>query len=121
MRKKIKNIKKKHPIKFFIVLLSFLIAGVGGFLTCKFLTKNDKFVLIGDKEINLILGQKYKDEGAQVIFFGKDCSKQIKVSNNIDYSLPGCYYIKYEYSNLFYKNVVKYRYVNILEKEVTNE
>lgn len=119
-KKNIEKVKKKHPIAFIIVILMFAVGIIGGYFTVKTLTKNDTFELIGEKYITLTLGQSYQDEGAKAVFFGRDVSDEIVIENNIDFSSAGQYYIKYEYSNFLYKNVVKYRYVTITSEEVAD-
>lgn len=119
-KKKLEKVKKKHPIAFIVVIALFAVGIFGGYFLVKTLTENDTFELIGEKYITLTLGQSYQDEGVKVIFFGRDMSGEIVTENNIDYSSVGQYYIKYEYSNFLYKNVVKYRYVTITSEEVAD-
>ena len=119
-KKNIEKVKKKHPFAFIVVITLFAVGFIGGYFTVKTLTKNDTFELIGEKHITLTLGQSYQDEGAKAVFFGRDVSDEIVIENNIDFSSAGQYYIKYEYSSLFYKNVVKYRYVTITSEEVAD-
>lgn len=119
-KKNIEKVKKKHPFAFIVVITLFAVGFIGGYFTVKTLTKNDTFELIGEKYITLTLGQSYQDEGAKAVFFGRDVSDEIVIENNIDFSSAGQYYIKYEYSSLFYKNVVKYRYVTITSEEVAD-
>lgn len=119
-KKNIEKVKKKHPFAFIVVIALFAVGIIGGYFTVKTLTKNDTFELIGEKYIILTLGQSYQDEGAKAVFFGRDVSDEIVIENNIDFSSAGQYYIKYEYSNFLYKNVVKYRYVTITSEEVAD-
>lgn len=120
-KKNIEKVKKKHPFAFIVVIALFAVGIFGGYFTVKTLTKNDTFELIGEKHITLTLGQSYQDEGAKAVFFGKDVSSEIVSENNIDFTKAGQYYIKYEYSNAFYKNIVKYRYITIISEEVSDE
>ena len=120
-KKNIEKVKKKHPIAFIIVIWMFAVGIFGGYFTIKTLTKNDIFELVGEKYITLSLGQIYQDQGAKAVFFGKDISSEIVSENNIDFTKAGQYYIKYEYSNAFYKNIVKYRYITIISEEVSDE
>lgn len=119
-KKNIEKVKKKHPFAFIVVIALFAVGIFGGYFTVKTFTKNDTFELIGEKYITLTLGQSYQDEGAKAVFFGRDVSDEIVIENNIDFSSVGQYYIKYEYSNFLYKNVVKYRYVTITSEEVAD-
>lgn len=120
-KKNIEKVKKKHPFAFIVVIALLAVGIIGGYFTVKTITKNDTFELIGEKHITLTLGQSYQDEGAKAVFFGKDVSSEIVSENNIDFTKAGQYYIKYEYSNAFYKNIVKYRYITIISEEVSDE
>lgn len=69
--------KKKVP-KFiiFLFIFGFLIGGVSAF----FLTKNDCFVLNGDKEITLNLNEVYEEKGVKVIEYGKNISSDVIIT-----------------------------------------
>ena len=117
----VKKVQKKHPISFIIILVVFVVAICGGYFTSKTLTKDDKFEIIGEKEITLTIGDDYIEEGAIAIAFGRDISSQIEIdSSNLDITQAGEYYIKYSVDNYLYKNVFRYRYV-IVEENLTNE
>lgn len=111
VEKTIDKQRKAHPVAFLIVVIFLVIGAVAGFFTTKYLTRNDKFEIIGDQTITLNIGETYEDEGAVAISFGKDISADIKVENNIDNTKEGRYYIKYTIDNFRYNGVVKYRYI----------
>ncbi|MBQ8909259.1 MAG: DUF5011 domain-containing protein [Clostridia bacterium] len=118
----LKKVAKKHVKKKpWLILLVFVIAlgAVGGFFAADYLTKNDTFEIIGEQTIYLNVGQKYEDEGAKVISFGRDVSHKIKSENTIDESQPGEYYIKYSIDDFRFGKVCRYRYVIV--QEVGNE
>ena len=111
--------KQKISFKLILLLLLVGICLTGGFFTCKIICKNDKFEIIGQKTIFLTLGESYQDKGAIAISFGKDISSNIKRSDNIDYNVPGSYYIKYTIDNIRYKGVELYR--QLIIEEVSDE
>ena len=119
IKKSNKKDSKTLSIKFFIVVLVLILAVIAGYFTCKTLTKNDKFEIIGEKTITLEIGDEYIDQGAKAIAFGKDISSQIRTESNVDYDNVGEYYIKYFVDNILYKDVFRYRYIKIVE--VANE
>ena len=96
---------------------------MAGYFTSRYvLTKDDIFEVIGDKTITLTLGERYEDEGAIAIAFGKDVSSEIKVETNVDYEKEGTYYIRYTVDNIRYLNIERYRTIIIeAPSEVTNE
>lgn len=113
-----KTAKKTHFLLIFVVI--FLICGcVGGYFLGDHLVKNDKFELIGEKTITLNVGESYIEQGVNVVAFGKKVkSDKIKITNNVDTSKAGSYYVKYTTSNLRFFNVTRYRTVIVLESEV---
>lgn len=120
-KKQIEKIAKKvNP--FVLLLFVIIFAGfvAGGYFLSNNMIKNDTFELIGDKTIQLSVGQTYTDEGAKAISFGKDISHKIVTENNIDFSTAGNYYIKYTVDDIRFKDVVRYRTIIVVE-EVGNE
>ena len=75
--------------------------------------------LIGDKEINLYVGDTYIDDGAKATYNNQDISKNIKITNNVNTSVPGIYVVTYR---LEYNNSVKevQRTVIVLESLRSN-
>ena len=114
-KNKIKKVQKRHPISFLIVVVVLVVTAIAGYFTCKHLTQNDKFEIIGEKTITLTVGSEYEDEGVKAIAFGKDISSQIKAESNVDFNKIGEYYIKYSVDNILYKDVYRYRYIKIVE------
>lgn len=69
-----KAVKKSHPATLVLALL-FLIAGAAaGIIVSRELTKNDKFELLGEKQLTLAIGESYEEPGVKIISFGKDIS-----------------------------------------------
>lgn len=115
MAKKKSN-KKKLNIFLYVLAVFFIIGGVGGFFTFNYLTKDDKFEIIGDKEITLHVGEEYVEKGAIVISFGKDESAKIEIDkSNLNINEVGNYYIKYTASDYRFKGKVIYRYIEVVE------
>ncbi len=63
--------------------------------------KNIEFVLIGEKDIELEVGNQYIDQGAIAKLNNKDVSDKIKVSSNLDINKIGNYKIEYQIKNVF--------------------
>ncbi|MBE7073502.1 MAG: DUF5011 domain-containing protein [Clostridiales bacterium] len=110
IKTKAKKQLKKKPWLIAIVLL-IGVSAVGGFFAAKVMTQNDKFEILGEKTIYLSVGETYQDEGAVAVSFGRDVSVNIKSENNIDYTTPGDYYIKYTIKDIRFGNVCRYRYI----------
>lgn len=111
-----KSTKKKLNIFIYVLAVFFIIGGVGGFFTFNYLTKDDKFEIIGDKEITLHVGEEYVEKGAIVISFGKDESAKIEIDDsNLNINEVGNYYIKYTATDYRFKGKVRYRYVEVVE------
>lgn len=118
--------KSKKKLSFLIITILFIGAMIGGYFTAKYITRNDIFEIIGEKEVTINIGQIYQDEGARAISFGKDISKNIKSENNIDNLTAGKYYIKYTVEDFRYRGIERYRVVIVIDpnetiQEVTNE
>ena len=105
-------IKGKNKI-IFIFLVIAIISIFLGYFTGKIICGEDKFMLNGKSTIVLGLEQTYVDEGITAIAFGKDISNQVITITNINFGVPGQYYIKYTIKNIRFKGVEKYRIVII--------
>lgn len=118
-KSKIKKSVKNNPILFLVFVIVFAVCGVGGYFFSNHMIGNDKFEILGEKTINLTLGERYEDEGAIAISFGKDITDKIQTENTIDFERPGQYYIKYSVDDIRYNGV--YRYRTIVISEVADE
>ncbi len=112
-KKRTKN--KKRPVFLTLLLAIFVLFGAGGYFTFRQITKNDEFTLVGEKEVVLSVGEVYQEKGAKVISFGKDKSAQVVIESNVDTSVAGRYYVKYQVKDFRFKSVVRYRYVIVEE------
>lgn len=108
--------KKRHPLLKFLSFIFILALGVAcGCCVGVYLTRNDVFELIGEKTIEIKVGEQYEDEGVKVIAFGKEVSKdKIKVESNVDSSTAGEYQIVYTVSNLRYWDTQRVRDVKVV-------
>lgn len=108
----------KMSISLIVILIILIVGAVAGYFVAKKVTEDDKFVLVGEKVIEVEVGGSYEDEGAIVISFGKDISDKVKVdTSNVDYSTVGEYYIKYTVDNFRFKGIERYRIIKVVEAE----
>ncbi len=90
---------------------------VVGWISYKSVTKNDTFILIGQKEITLNVGDVFVDEGVKVISFGNDISNSVKVEGEVNTLKAGEYVLTYTVNNFKYNGVKKIRVVKVVENE----
>lgn len=60
----------------------------------------NEFRLIGEEKIYILVNGKYQDEGFVAYYQNRDYSEKVTVKNNINYKVPGVYYIDYSISEL---------------------
>ena len=94
-RKAKAKVKKIHPLSF-VVWILVLAAGIGaGYGGAALLCMNDRFVLNGKSEITVPVEEgkiyEYTDRGATVISFGRDRSREVRVSTDMEEIDPGIY------------------------------
>lgn len=128
--KKIKNTTKKTHVGIIISVIIFALIGIGGgiFASHK-ICENDVFVVLGEKNIELFVGDDFdfKDEGVKIISFGRDISNKVNIKTNltkdsqgnyvVDTSVEGEYYIIYTIDDIKYGNIQKVRTISILPTE----
>lgn len=96
-----KAVKKSHKGVLLLALLFLLIGAAAGAAVSWFMTKDDRFVLNGEKEITLAVGEVYEELGAEVISFGRDISENVVISGDtVDETTEGVYQIVYSVENL---------------------
>lgn len=96
-----KAVKKSHKGVLLLALLFLLIGAAAGAAVSWFMTKDDRFVLNGEKEITLAVGEAYEEQGAEVISFGRDISENVVISGDtVDESTEGVYQIVYSVEDL---------------------
>ena len=72
-----KAVKKSHPATLILAILFLIVGAVAGVVLSRELTKNDKFELIGEKQVELAIGESYKEAGVKIISFGRDISDKV--------------------------------------------
>ena len=89
-------VKISHPATVILTIV-FLIVGIAaGALVSKQLTKNDKFILNGEKTVQMEVGGAFVDEGATVISFGRDISSGVQVGGDeLNVQQEGIYQLIY--------------------------
>ena len=94
-------VKKSHPAAVILTIV-FLIVGIAaGVLVSRQITKNDKFILNGEKTVQMEVGGAFVDEGATVISFGRDISSDVQVSGDeLNADVEGVYQLVYTVDDL---------------------
>lgn len=95
------SVKKSHPATVILTIV-FLIVGIAaGVLVSRQITKNDKFILNGEKTVQMEVGGAFVDEGATVISFGRDISSDVQVSGDeLNADVEGVYQLVYTVDDL---------------------
>lgn len=115
LKQQAKKQVKKRPFYTLILIIVLAIGAVGGFFGAKFLIRDDTFEINGDQEITLEVGDDYVEQGATIISFGRDISKEVKIESTVDTAVAGTYYVKYTVEDIRFGNVERYRYVTVVE------
>lgn len=118
-----KIVKKTNKLTVFLVLVMFVIGGVAGAFTVKYLTRNDYFKLLGSETETVSVNSTYIDAGAKAVSFGKEIPEEkIEVIGleDVNTSKPGVYVIKYKVNNFRFKNYTLYRQITVINGEVNN-
>ena len=120
LEKTIDKQKKAHPVAFLLVVLFLVVGAVAGYFTVQYLTRDDRFEIIGEQSVTLEVGEEYVDEGAVAISFGRDISDKVEIdTSNIDNTKADRYYVKYTVDDIRYNGVVKYRFVVFVDEIAT--
>ena len=120
-----KTIKKMHPMTLIIGIV-FLIMGVAiGYFTSFYLTKNDVFDVLGDKNVVVEVGSSgvYTDQGVKCISYGRDLSSDVVIDTNMtknddgtytfDTTKEGEFYIIYTVDDVKYKGIQRVRVITV--------
>lgn len=89
------KLKKLHPATKALAVLFLLIGLIGGYTVCGFLSKNDRFVLVGDTafSIDVGAGYTYTEQGVEAVQFGRDVSDKLTVETDLEKDANGNYVI----------------------------
>ena len=85
--------KKAHKGYVLVAVFFLLIGLAAGYFGAQFVTKNDSFVINGDKVTECKVGDTlvYTDEGIKYVSFGKDLSDSVEISTNMHRQNDGTY------------------------------
>ncbi len=77
-----KFLKRFHPLALLLLVAVLVVGFFAGDFACRMLVKNDGFVLLGDKEIVVGLGQTYTytEAGYSVCDLGRDKTAEVVVT-----------------------------------------
>lgn len=116
-----KAVKKSHKGVLLLALLFLLIGAAAGAAVSWFMTKDDRFVLNGEKEITLAVGEVYEEQGAEVISFGRDISENVVISGDtVDETTEGVYQIVYSVEDLRWGEYQLVRVVTVGDGDPNN-
>ena len=101
-----KRMQRYHRRKLLVLILAILVVGVAGFAVL-YQAKSSPISLNGDQEMTISLNGVYEEPGATAKIKGKDYSKKIKITSDLDPSKPGTYTVKYSVENYTAKRKVK--------------
>ena len=79
-----KAVKKSHPATLLLAVLFLLIGAVAGVIVVREITKNDTFVLLGEKRVELENGASYTEAGVSIISFGRDISEKVQLGGDYE-------------------------------------
>lgn len=119
VRKVEKTIKKTHPATLIIALLFLIVGLAGGGFAAYTISKDDTFALKGSRNVRVIAGGTYSEEGVTAVSFGKDIAHKVIIDDSaVDLTVPGEYYITYRIEgDLKYDGYQLVRYITVTEAE----
>ncbi len=134
-----KKTMKKLGISWIVVAVFIVVGLLGGYLVTMLITKNDTYEMLpyyGSNSIDVYIGpdeanQYYKEPGVKCIAFGKDVSKDYKVTyyyrtdltekevkvDEVDSTKEGIYYAVYTSPSKKYSSVKLIRNIIVLKEE----
>lgn len=89
------KVKRLHTATKVFAVLFLLIGIAAGFAVCTFMSKNDRFVLLGDQSFSVDVGDSYTytEQGVEAICFGRDVSAKLSVETDLEQDANGNYII----------------------------
>ena len=90
-----KKLKKMHPVTKAVAVLFLVIGIAGGALFSLHTFKNDRFLLKGESNFSVDVGQPYTytEEGVEAVCFGRDVSDKLTVETKLEKDAEGNYII----------------------------
>ena len=115
LAKRLVSTQKPKSNRLFTALkvLFFLIIVI---LISLFFIVSPKIELEGDSKIVLSYNQEYQESGAKATYLGKDITKDMKISGEVDTSKVGTYEITYEVDRLIF-HIKKKRKVQVVDQK----
>ena len=111
-----KAVKKTHKLTLFLAVLFLVIGLAAGAAAAWGLTRGDRFVLVGDKQITLALGQAYEEQGAEIVSFGRDISDSVQIGGDtVDTGVAGVYQVVYTVEDFRWGDYQLVRTVTVTE------
>ena len=122
----VKKEVKKLNLGVALIALIFLAIGIGGgvFASIK-ICENDCFVLLGNKNIQVTVGDSFSfvDDGVKIVSFGRDISDKVEIKTNLEKDSNGNYivdtsqemeyYLIYTVEDIKFGEIQKVRVINI--------
>lgn len=90
-----KALRKTHPATILVAVLC-LVAGIAaGSITAVHVSKNDRFLLVGESAYSVDMGTSftYREEGVEAVSFGRDVSGKVHVETTLEKDAAGNYII----------------------------
>lgn len=90
-----KKLKKIHPVTKAIAILFLVIGVAGGALFSLHTFQNDRFLLKGETNFSIDVGETYTyvEQGVDAVCFGRDVSNKLTVETDLEKDADGNYII----------------------------
>lgn len=121
-----KAARKAHGGMIAVALISLLVGFAAGYLGASYLSVNDHFSVIGEKEIVVRQGESYiyQEKGAELISLGRNISSEVIIQSEltpdengnypIDTSAETTYVITYTTDDIKYGNIKRIRTITVV-------
>ena len=95
-RRRVKSkLKKLHTATKVLAVLCLLVGLAAGYFVCELMSKNDRFVLVGETAFSIDVGEPYTytEQGVDAVCFGRDVSDKLHVETTLQKDGNGNYII----------------------------
>jgi hypothetical protein len=95
-RRRVKSkLKKLHTATKVLAVLCLLVGLAAGYFVCELMSKNDRFVLVGETAFSIDVGEPYTytEQGVEAVCFGRDVSGKLVVETSLEKDANGNYII----------------------------